>query len=506
MAEQLQVVSLSSPGFFGLNTQDSGLEIPPSFALVADNCVIDRFGRLGVREGWTTYSEESGAITGSVRGLVEHVETDGTTSILFSANNKLWKVTDSAKDPVELTPASETPITITNDDWQIVSYNNTSVFVQQGHTMVYYDGSADEYVEYSDAPASTTPSCAAACFNRMWVADDYTVYWSQILNPKNFADVGSGFINMREVFGEDDTVTAITEHNNKLIIFGTRNIAIFAGGEDPTGVGFSMLDHISGIGCVARDSVVNVGTDVFFLSAEGIRTIGRTIQENSSPVRDISKNIRDDIIQNTNSETFKDRIKAVYSPNDSFYAIAFPTSKFVYVFDLRNQLQDGSLRATRWTSIEPTAFCLRRNNTLLLGQVGYVGLYNGYSDNGEEYKFQYYTNYIDFGNPAIEKILKKVNIVLYGSSEEEFSVKFAPDYSTRYRTEQTRLELFTISEFGEAEFGLGEFSKGEAIQRISLNIGGKGSVLQLGFEFNVSGTRLSFQKIDVYVKTGKLIS
>lgn len=505
MAEGLQITSLASPGFYGLNTQDSGLEASPSFALRADNAVIDKFGRIGVRKGWTTFSNESASVTTAVEAIGEHVETDGTHSILFAANNKLWKITDDAKDPVELTANSGTAITITDNQWQIVSYNNTTVFVQQDHTMVYYDGSANEYFEYTNAPASTTPSCAAACFNRLWIADDYTVYWSQILEPTNFSDVGSGFINMREVFGEDDTVTAITEHNNKLIIFGKRNIAVFSGGEDPTGTGFMMLDHIAGTGCIARDSVANVGTDVFFMSAEGLRTLGRTIQENSSPVRDISKNVRDDLLDAISGvDPFS--IKSVYSPNDAFYILSIPAAKISYVFDLRSQLQDGSLRATTWSQINPTALCLRRDNTVLLGQTGYVGTYTGYADNGSDYKFQYYTTYLDFGNPAVEKILKKLKMVVYGSSQESLTVLIGTDYSTRYTRQSFPLTLFNIAEFGLAEFGVGEFSAGEAIQRVGINMQGKGSIVQIGFELNINGNKMSFQKVDVYSKTGKLIS
>lgn len=505
MAERLQITSLSSPGFYGLNTQDSGLESSPSFALRADNAIIDKFGRIGVRNGWTTFSNESNDVTGSVGAIEEHVESDGTLTVLFAANNKLWKITDSAKDPVELTPNSGTAITITDDNWQIVSYNNISVFVQQDHTMVYYDGSADEYFEFTDAPASTTPSCVAACFNRLWIADGSVVYWSQILEPTDFANVGSGFINMREIFGEDDEVTGITEHNNKLIIFGKRNTAVFVGGEDPTGTSFAMLDHISGIGCIARDSIANVGTDVFFLSAEGLRTLGRTIQENSSPVRDVSRNIRDDLLDSVSGvDPFT--IKSVYSPNDAFYVLSIASAKISYVFDLRSQLQDGSLRTTTWTQINPTAWKLRRDNTLLLGQVGYVGKYNGFSDNGEDYKFQYYTTYLDFGNPVVEKILKKLKMVIFGSSAESLTILTGTNYSTRYTRQSIPLTLFNIAEFGTAEFGTAEFSAGEAIQNIGLNLQGKGSIVQFGFELNINGNKLSFQKLDVYSKTGKLIS
>lgn len=52
MAQQQQNISISAPGFQGLNTEDSPLQQDPGFALVADNCVIDKFGRVGAREAF----------------------------------------------------------------------------------------------------------------------------------------------------------------------------------------------------------------------------------------------------------------------------------------------------------------------------------------------------------------------------------------------------------------------------------------------------------------------
>ena len=52
MSKQLQSYSLSAPGFFGLNTEDSPLDLGVGFALVATNCILDQYGRIGARKGW----------------------------------------------------------------------------------------------------------------------------------------------------------------------------------------------------------------------------------------------------------------------------------------------------------------------------------------------------------------------------------------------------------------------------------------------------------------------
>ena len=53
----------------------------------------------------------------------------------------------------------------------------------------------------------------------------------------------------------------------------------------------TLLDTISNVGCVDRDTVQNTGTDVIFLSQAGLMSIGRTIQEKSAPISSLSSNI-----------------------------------------------------------------------------------------------------------------------------------------------------------------------------------------------------------------------
>lgn len=511
MASQLRPITLAAPGFFGLNTQESGITLASGFALEAKNCIIDKFGRIGARKGWTPLSGTSVSMTGQVRAIAEHVESSGNLRILFTADNKLWRL-DGSDDPEEVLPQSGTAINITEDDWQIISYNNKALFVQQDHTMVYYDDTTGTYYELTAAPASTTPSCGAACFNRVWVADDYTVYWSKILEPTTFTGTGTGYINIREVFGEDDKVTAVTQYNNRLVIFGNRNIALFAGGEDPTGEGFRMVDHITGVGCIARDSVQSIGTEVVFLAADGVRALGRTIQETSAPMRDISKNVRDDIVSFATSEP-KTRIKSIYSPNDAFYLLSFPSANLTYVFDVRAPLQDGSFRVTKWTNINPTAFALTRSNTLLLGQEGYVGQYGNYADNGTAYSLVYFTNYFDFDSPTTEKLLKKMRLAILGGVGQVALLKYAFDYGTDYEFRQFNLSSGETYEYNVDQYfsddgddNEAEYTSGQILDNISINVGGRGAVVQIGIESTINGGPLSIQKMDIFAKTGKLVT
>jgi hypothetical protein len=84
-----------------------------------------------------------------------------------------------------------------------------------------------------------------------------------------------------------DVIVALGAHNGFLFIFGKNNILVYQGATTPSTM--TLQDVITGIGCVARDSVAYTGTDLIFLSSTGVRSALRTIQEKSMPLRDLSK-------------------------------------------------------------------------------------------------------------------------------------------------------------------------------------------------------------------------
>jgi len=77
MASQLQSYSLSAPGFYGLNTEDSPLDLGSGFALVATNVILDQYGRIGARKGWSRVNASSGNLGANDVGVIhELVQND----------------------------------------------------------------------------------------------------------------------------------------------------------------------------------------------------------------------------------------------------------------------------------------------------------------------------------------------------------------------------------------------------------------------------------------------
>jgi hypothetical protein len=355
--------------------------------------------------------------------------------------------------------------------------------------------------------SSFTPNCALAAYGRVWFADivndRQTVYFSRLLEGSDLSGGDSGFLSLGEVFPNNDQIVALAAHNGFLIIFGRNNIAIYANPIDVTTL--TLADFIPNVGCIARDSVQNTGTDVIFLSDGGLRSLQRVIQEKSLPFRDLSKNVRDEFMNKVYGETDKIVIKSVYYEREAFYLIALPTVKEVYCFDTRGALQDGASRVTIWNRIEPNSFLVTNAKDLYVGQKGFIGKYGTYRDDTATYRLQYFTTYFDLGQPTVQKILKKVNWVIVGGSSQPVVTKWGFDYSEAYTSQAAVLPAAIVDEYGVGEYNIAEYATGLTISNFAKQLGGTGSVIQIGLETEINQSPLSIQKIDVFCKVGKVI-
>jgi hypothetical protein len=388
------------------------------------------------------------------------------------------------------------------------------------------------------------------------------------------------------VYGNDEIVS-LGAHNGLLVVFCKQNIILFDDADpsksflDPANL--QLVEVISGVGCIARDSIQNTGTDILFLSESGLRSLGRVIQEKSTPMRDLSKNVRDDLVQLIESES-NANIKSAYSESNAFYLLSFPTTKQVYCFDMRAPLEDGSARVTIWNNMEFTDW-LGFDGELYMTHADGLARYFGYSDNGSTYRMVYFTNYFDLGQPSAVKILKRLAMTVIGATGQDFVVKSGFDYSDVYNSYALSVRQGTIYEYNSDEYGLAttsavsqdtdtitdsddnhftvdfsttetptynvplnvwldddtyyysqddvvydefgevvtegtrtqvtiytklsdyysEYSGGTLVDTIRVAGSGSGSVMQLGFEAELSGGALSIQKMDIYVKQGRTL-
>ena len=515
MSAQTRTYSISNPGFFGLNLQDSPVDMPSGFALSADNCVIDSAGRIAARLGWAkSHTANTDLSTSNITCLGELVQNDGTRTVLATGGAFLFKLSGTTLTTLTYGGGGVAP-TISAANWKFCQLNGIAMFWQRGYDTLIYDPavSTTTFRRLSEKSGATGTfyQCneAISAYGRVWAADTSTdkntVVWSDLLTPHNMTGGTSGSLNIAQIWPRGgDEIVALAAHNGFLIIFGKTQILTYVGADDPANM--KLHDAIATVGCVARDSVQTVGGDLIFLSSLGLHTLGRVIQEKSSPIADISRNVRDTIVSLTLNDT-AGNIKSVYSPRDAFYLISFPAANEVFCFDMRSKLENGASRTTTWNHNNPKAFMSSTTGTLYFGQAGYIGSYSGYLDDADGYRIRYVSPNIDFGEPVVSSIMKKILLTVI-SREQNVIVKWAFDFVQSFYSETVvanpgtaNSANFNIDEYNTTA----EYTTPVAATIVSVNAGGVGKTVQIGLEVQITGYGISLQKIDVFTKRGKLL-
>lgn len=536
MAQPQNNVSLTAPGFYGLNTQDSPLDMEINFASEANNCVIDNFGRIASRQGFQYLTTNPEVLDGNpIVSLFEFLPVNGDAPIIFACGNgKIFSTEEGRSDLVELADLG------VGDNWQMAQLKNKCYFVQKGQVPLVYDAGVLE--PWEQLPKGTDyPSCIHAAYGRIWVggfaSDSGEVFFSGLLDGENWTDQGTGSIDTALYWPSGyDTITALASHNNFMVVFGKRNILLYQTTSDVVST-ISLVDAIEGIGCIARDSVVATGIDFMFVDSTGVRSLNRTIQEKSVPIGDISRNVRLDFQYALSVETTDD-IKAVFHVEDSFYACFLPSNPLTYVFDTWQMLPNGSGRASTWTNIRPRCGVRLEQRRTLFGGNGGVYEYSGGNDLyldpsddvtevTQEIPMSYVTHPLDFGSPSNLIFPKQVDVTFFGALTGELTLKWGYDYApaqeprkitkglvgsgdfTFWYPEGTPMDTVGAAEWTQeispAEDNAGFWSTGSSLQQFKYNVWGSGRTVRYGFFANTLGAPISIQEINIQVLQGRIL-
>jgi len=182
-----------------------------------------------------------------------------------------------------------------------------------------YDGTT--YVQITDTNAPTDPTISAEFQNHLFLAGDpdevSNLYFSAPTAETDFSPAnGGGVINV------GFEIVAIKKFRNVLYIFGSNNIKRLVG---ENSANFRLETVTSNLGCLATDSVVELGGDLLFLSPDGIRPIGGTNKIGDVNLETISKNIQSQVNNTINNETLT-TLSSVIIRNKSQFRYMFSTS------------------------------------------------------------------------------------------------------------------------------------------------------------------------------------
>jgi hypothetical protein len=503
-------ISFVTPGALGLNKQTETTILGPEWATAATNAIFDSASRLAARQGWLNQTTTPMTGTPVVEQLHELVREDGTTQVLSAAGLKIWR---DVSVPTDITGTAT--VTVGNN-WQFVNYNGLCLGFQHGEQPIVYNGSttfADVVAASGTAP---TGNCAVVHSGRVWASDTdkQTIKYSALLDHTHWA-TGAGFIDMTSVWPQGtDEIVALSFFNNRMVVFGKNKIVFFSDGEGfPLGLNPSTIqvsDTIVGVGCIARDSVQQIeGGDVLFLSAQGVQSLGRLIQERSNPINNVTANVRDYLTNLTLTET-PGLVRSVYSPENSFYLLSLPSSGVSFCIDTTSRLQDGSMRVTEWSNMVPRALLRTIGGilyiTLKTGAGGKIGRYTGYTDNGSPYSFDFSSAWLDLGQDAAQylKILKNISATFWISAGASVAVKWDFDFEGSFSSRTATLLAPGTAEWGIMEWGLFEWGGGVALRHVSIPCSGTGQHIRVGAQTAINGSSFAIQQLNLFTKIGRI--
>ncbi len=149
-----------------------------------------------------------------------------------------------------------------------------------------YDGTT--YRQILDSSAPTDPKFSDVFKNHLFLAgdpaEDTNLYFSAPLAETDFSVAnGSGIINV------GFPIVAIKTFRDALFIFGSNNIRKLVGNNISNFVLETVTDDL---GCLATDSVIEIGGDLLFLSQDGLRPVSGTDKIGDVNLETVSKDIQ----------------------------------------------------------------------------------------------------------------------------------------------------------------------------------------------------------------------
>lgn len=588
MAQPVRQVGLRAPGFQGLNTELSPINGDPEFALVADNAVVDQIGRLTSRNAFADYLDFIGKNNAEITKMKPHIlkhnalygthaETpvfvyrEGDTEEVELMNmlpvgqgkrlpvyrGRSLEITGTATYGVAMEDGGAiVDLTLPADyeadllTAELLDFKDDLFLFAKGKPFCRLDGTSFAPVTAQvtdlngDKASDIDGDIAISAYGRLWVSgvdgDYHTIHYSSLLDETQWYDASDvdgstgntgGLIDVREYWPvESDSVVGIHAHNGFLYVFGRNSILIYANANagDPAGEnGIALQDAISNVGLVRRDAICNIGTDVLFVDESGVRSMGRVIQEKSTPIGEPSLNIRREIQEVISQEILLDPrwsgIRMEYMPCKSLAVMLCTGLRVAYVFHLNMPSKTGGFKVTRWTNCFWSDSCevkMEEGDVVYLGGRALRGLlrYEGYLEGDEvgvpePYIMRFESMALALGeSPMQTSIPKSIHMVCMG--------EYVPGQANALWGFSDRMignREFTIEVEGGSKYNINEFTDdgsgdlagfygigGQLYAGYKINTSGSGELFRAGLEVKVQGGKYALQEIDINYAMGRL--
>lgn len=262
--------------------------------------------------------------------------------------------------------------------------------------------------------ANSTPTSAITFKTKAHITSGSSLFFSGVNQPTKWGDgaTGSGFINLSNNFGGNETLVGTALYQGKLAAFARRSVQVWNIDTDPANN--SQGQVLSNTGAISPSSIISVGEiDVFYLSDSGVRSLRARDASNAAVVNDVGTPVDGLILAELAAMTDaqKSACPAIIEPIDGRYWLAIGSKVYVYSYFPNSQV-------AAWSTYEP-GFAITKFTTkdgrVYARSGNVVYLYGGTS--GTEYdssEVEVIMPYLDGGKPAHQKTLNGMDMTCEG--------------------------------------------------------------------------------------------
>ena len=332
-------------------------------------------------------------------------------------------------------------------------------------------------------------------------------------NPFDFQNSGS------EILTPGFNIVQIKPFRNDLFIFGANNIK--KASPDIASGNFVIDQVTANVGCIARDSVLEIGGDLMFLAPDGFRPVSGTSRIGDVELETISKAIQVtlvNMIKNYDMDTINGVV--IRSKSQVRFFVGDDTETVTNSYGIIGGLASAD-SGISWEFGELNGIRASCTTSDYIGREEFVlhGDYDGkvyrqekgISFNGADITSVYATPYLDFGDTEVRKTMRKVNTFIRAEGPVTLFLSMAydwGDYNTQRPSSYSQESLGGPVEYGGLNInyaGANILYGGNSKPIMTTDVQGSGfsaratfvtvgksepfSIQGLVFEFSISGRR-----------------
>lgn len=362
------------------------------------------------------------------------------------------------------------------------------IFVDGVNEAHMYNGTTLTNLSGTNAPDA--PRVASEFKNHMFLAGDpaepTNLYFSAPNNELDWLPAnGSGVINV------GFSIIQIKVFRDSLYIFGENAIKKLDGNNIAD---FVVSTVTQDLGCIAADSVIEIGGDLLFMGPDGLRPISATDKIGDVNLETVSKDIQSYITDISYNEELNQLSSVVIRSKSQFrYFFAGGESQGV-LGGLRKNSQTGQIQFEFSQLLGMGAKCA---DSGYIGQFEYVltgsddgkvhRLEYGTSFDGEDIFSLFQTPFYHMGDPEMRKHFLKCSTYMRAEGDANILMGVIYDYEDQYVSNPSNYTVNiegAAAYYNEAQYNSGAIFDGNPTPLVKTNIAGSGTSISIKYVTN----------------------